>query len=146
MLNSSADSNGVYLDEEKNSDLVSIVIPCFCSGDWLDELISRIKKTINSLERRFEIILVNDASPDNITWPKIQELAHSNDMIRGINLMSNVGQYRATLSGFSISKGDYIITLDDDLQHYPEDIPLLIEAISDNPDVDCSINLGDCRR
>ena len=60
--------------------------------------------------------------------------------------MSNVGQYRATLSGFSISKGDYIITLDDDLQHYPEDIPLLIEAISDNPDVDCSINLGDCRR
>ena len=137
MLNLPANSSGVALDLEKKAELYSIVIPCYCSGEWLDELVSRIKTSIYDLDMEFEIILVNDASPDEITWPKIQELSESNTEVRGLNLMSNVGQYRATLAGFSKSKGSYIITLDDDLQHYPEDIPILIEKMLSNPDVDC---------
>jgi len=117
----------------------SIIVPCYCSGDWLQELVERIRDVMNKKDDTFEIILVNDASPDSSTWSNILQLSEQFSELRGLNLIANVGQYRATLAGFEHARGQYIITMDDDLQHPPEEIPLLIEAMKEHAELDCII-------
>jgi dolichol-phosphate mannosyltransferase/undecaprenyl-phosphate 4-deoxy-4-formamido-L-arabinose transferase len=86
----------------------------------------------------FEILLVNDASNDD-TWPVIRRLAEANPRVQGLNLLFNVGQFRATICGMEHARGELILTMDDDLQQLPEDIPKLIRALRERPDVDCVI-------
>ena len=117
----------------------SIVVPCYCSGDWLPELVNRISSVMTEIGDKYEIILVDDASPDSKTWSEIEGISRENAMVRGFRLMSNVGQYRSTLAGFSKCEGKFVITIDDDLQHLPEDIPILINEIRGDPNVDCII-------
>lgn len=114
----------------------SIVIPCYRSGDWLDELVSRIEQTMTTLGEDFEVILVNDASPDE-TWSAIAALAERYAFVRGIDMLFNTGQNRATLCGLEHSRGQWVVIMDDDLQHSPEAIPLLIERVREQPAVDC---------
>jgi glycosyltransferase involved in cell wall biosynthesis len=116
----------------------SIVIPCYRSGKWLDDLIKRIDAVMGSLGEPFELILVNDASPDD-TWDVIERNAKSHHFVRGFDLLYNTGQFRATICGFEHVRGQFVITMDDDLQHPPEEIPKLINAVLETPNLDCVI-------
>jgi dolichol-phosphate mannosyltransferase/undecaprenyl-phosphate 4-deoxy-4-formamido-L-arabinose transferase len=84
----------------------------------------------------YEIILVNDDSPDD-TWQIVRALTERYMRIKGVDLVFNVGQFRATMCGLEQAHGDFVITMDDDLQHRPEDLPRLIEAMQQNPQLDC---------
>jgi len=114
----------------------SIVIPCYRSQQSLPELVERIRAALKPLGEPFEVILVNDASPDD-TWSVIQQLAAQYPFVTGIDVLRNGGQYRAILCGLERVKGRWVILMDDDLQHPPEEIPVLIDAILARPDVDC---------
>jgi polyisoprenyl-phosphate glycosyltransferase len=105
----------------------SVVVPVYNSEKTLRELCDRIKATFDKLGADFEIILVNDSSPDG-SWNVIRELkADESKNITGISLRKNFGQHKALLCGFQFARGQYIITIDDDLQFFPEDIALLVD-------------------
>ena len=108
----------------------SVVVPVYNSKDTLVEFCSRVASTFNQINKSYEIILVNDCSPDN-SWYVMKELRSRNENIKIISLLRNFGQHNATLCGLSYSRGDYVIILDDDLQHPPEEIPKLIEKINE---------------
>jgi dolichol-phosphate mannosyltransferase/undecaprenyl-phosphate 4-deoxy-4-formamido-L-arabinose transferase len=82
-----------------------------------------------------EIILVNDHSPDAITWPAIADLAAQQANVVGIDLARNTGQFAALMCGLSETRGDFVITMDDDFQHPPDQIPRLISGMDDETDV-----------
>ncbi len=118
-----------------NTELLSIVIPVYNSAETLDELFSQIQKSLNG-KQKFEVILVDDGSKDE-SWEKIVSLkvAHPEE-IRGVQLSRNFGQHNALVCGFSFAKGDLVLTMDDDLQHPPSEIPKMLEAFhSKNVDV-----------
>lgn len=98
---------------------LSIVIPVFNSQDCLEELYSQIENSLNY--GSFELIFVNDKSSDN-SWEKIINICKSNKNVTGISLRKNSGQDNAIMAGLKISKGEYIVIMDDDLQHSPSDI------------------------
>jgi glycosyltransferase involved in cell wall biosynthesis len=112
----------------------------------LPELVERVGLVMKGVGESFELILVNDCSPDEVTWPAIEKLAAEFEWVRGIDLFFNAGQFRATLCGLSEAKGDFVITMDDDLQHPPEEIPKLIDAIKDNPKLDCVFGKYETKR
>jgi glycosyltransferase involved in cell wall biosynthesis len=113
---------------------VSIVIPVYFAELTLDELVKRLVSTLQPIALDFEILLVNDGSGDR-SWEVIQQLAENHKFVRGINLMRNYGQHNATLCGIMQAKFDTIVTMDDDLQHPPEEIPNLIAKLQDGFDV-----------
>ena len=117
--------------------IISIVIPVYNSEDILNELINQItleiRKKINLFED-YEIILVNDKSEDN-SWEKIKELATNQKNVIGINLSKNFGQHNALMAGINNSKGDFVITMDDDLQHPPSHIIDIINKLTEGFDV-----------
>lgn len=100
---------------------ISVVIPVYGSDDVLLELHKRIVVTLEKLALAFEIIFVNDASPDN-AWQVIKELAAHDKRVRGINLSRNFGQYPAITAGLSGSRGEWVVVMDCDLQDRPEEI------------------------
>jgi len=112
----------------------SIVIPCFNCKSTIKELVERIHVILKSMNCDYEIILVNDASIDN-TWNEIQSIATNNKNVIGINLMKNYGQHNALLCGIRRASYENIVTLDDDLQHLPEEIPRMVSTLSDGYDV-----------
>lgn len=114
---------------------ISIVIPCYNSSKSLNELSQRLDSSLKTLNITYEIIYVNDCSKDT-TLLKLKKLAENNKNVKAIDLMFNVGQFRALYCGFEIAKGRYIVTIDDDLQHPPEEIPKLYNAIKDNEEID----------
>lgn len=117
---------------------VSIVVPCFRSGAWLPELVERLHAAMLQNTFAFEIVLVNDASPDE-TWDAIVGLAAVHPAVRGLDLVANVGQFRATICGLEHARGRFVVTMDDDLQHRPEDVPVLLGRLRDDPRVDCVV-------
>lgn len=105
----------------------SIVIPVYNTTWVLGQLHQRIEQTFAShIRQSYEIILVDDKSPNPETWPAVEALARTGQNIRAIRLARNFGQHAAILCGLTHARGEYIITMDDDLQHAPEDIPALI--------------------
>ena len=116
----------------------SVVVPCYCSGRWLPELVERVGRAMAPLDGRCELLLVNDASPDG-TWGVIEELCARHPHVRGFDLLANAGQFRATICGLEHARGDLIVTMDDDLQHRPEDLPALIAPLRADPEVDCVV-------
>ena len=116
----------------KNS--ISVVIPVYNSELILPALISRLIPVLEKITDSFEILLVNDGSRDN-SWQVVSELAKKNKKIVGINLMRNYGQHNALLCGIRSAKNDIVITMDDDLQHPPEEIHKLIEKMREGFDV-----------
>lgn len=117
----------------------SVVVPVYKSGPWLDQLCDRVAAAMARYGDAFELLLVNDASPDDCTWPAIERMASKYPWVRGLDLLYNVGQFKATLCGFESARGALVITMDDDLQQLPEEIPLLIDALERQPELDCVI-------
>jgi dolichol-phosphate mannosyltransferase/undecaprenyl-phosphate 4-deoxy-4-formamido-L-arabinose transferase len=110
--------------------LASVVIPVY-NSTVLDELVTRIHAVFASLrDFDYEVILVDDASSDPRVWPTLEDLGRRSDRVRAIQLTRNFGQQPATLCGLSSARGDVILTMDDDLQHLPEDIPKFL-ALTD---------------
>ena len=107
---------------------VSVVVPVYRSSGTLAELTTRLEKVLAGCARDYEILLVNDASPDS-SWEKILELCRVSSRIRGINLMRNSGQHAALLAGTRAARHEIIVTVDDDLQHPPEEIPTLLARL-----------------
>lgn len=114
---------------------ISVVIPCYKTGTRVSELVNQISVSLEPFsENSYEIIMVVDGSPDN-TWSLVSEQALEKPFVRGINLMRNYGQHSALLAGVRASRGEIIVTIDDDLQHSANDIPTLISALSDDVDI-----------
>jgi glycosyltransferase involved in cell wall biosynthesis len=108
----------------------SIIIPVYNSEKTLEELINRIECLFNEMSLTFEVILIDDCSDDK-SWDLLKKIHSSNSRIKIIRLIRNFGQHNALLAGFNICTGKFIITLDDDLQHPPEEIPKLISKINE---------------
>lgn len=107
---------------------ISIVIPVYNSANSLPELYKRLLITLEKITDDFEIIMVDDYSSDQ-SYRQILELQKVDNRVKAIKLAENFGQQNALICGFNYVKGDYIVTLDDDLQHCPEDIIKLYNEI-----------------
>ncbi|OQA00977.1 MAG: Undecaprenyl-phosphate 4-deoxy-4-formamido-L-arabinose transferase [Planctomycetes bacterium ADurb.Bin412] len=117
------------------SPLYSVVVPVYRSAKTLPELYERVNQTFAGMEGNYELILVEDGGGDE-SWQVMQSLRQRDPRVKIIRLMRNFGQHNALLAGFSFASGAYIITIDDDLQNPPEEIPKLIEAMQkQNQDV-----------
>ena len=113
---------------------VSIVVPAYNSGEILPQLVERLEPVLVLAGQPFELILVNDGSRDQ-TWPVIQKLARAKPWVRGICNMRNYGQHNALLAGIRAASYAVTVTMDDDLQHPPEELPKLIAALTGDLDV-----------
>jgi len=114
--------------------LYSIVIPVYKSQRSLTELYERIDNTFERIEGDFELILVEDGGGDG-SWDVMKSLRQRSDRVKIVRLTRNFGQHNALMCGFSFASGKYVITMDDDLQNPPEEIPKLIDKI-DSSDLD----------
>ena len=116
--------------------LISFVIPCYRSEKTIEAVINEIDVTMKESDHpEYEIILVNDGSPDN-TWETISALANKreDDRLLGINLAKNFGQHAALMAGLNASAGDYVICLDDDGQTPANEAGKLIDAMEKGAD------------
>jgi len=113
---------------------ISAVIPVYRSASSLNRLLSRLDATLKKTACSYEIIFVNDGSPDD-SWKVIQDLVQQNPCVGGINLMRNYGQHAALAAGIRASRGKMIVTLYDDLQTPPEEIPRLIAKLKEGFDL-----------
>jgi glycosyltransferase involved in cell wall biosynthesis len=115
-------------------DNLSIVIPVYNSKQTLEELINQLSQVLPTLCPIYEVILVNDGSRDQ-SWQIIQSLCQSYPWVRGINLMRNYGQHNALLCGIRNARYEVVVTVDDDLQHPPQEISKLLTELSRGFDV-----------
>jgi len=113
---------------------VSVVVPVYNAEPTLPELIERLHSVLAVCSRRFEIVLVNDGSSDE-SWRVIRELTQKRTWVRGISLARNYGQHNALLCGIRAARYETMVTLDDDLQNPPEEIPKLLEQLAKGYDV-----------
>jgi len=114
---------------------LSLVIPVFNEEANLPELIERCLKVCEGLGRSFEIILVNDGSHD-ASEAIINRFAHAHPgRVIGVMLNRNYGQHAAVMAGFAQARGEFVVTLDADLQNPPEEIPRVLEPLEDGCDV-----------
>lgn len=113
---------------------LSVVIPVYRSQATLPELHRRLVAALEPAVPAFEIILVEDCGGDD-SWRVIQELAAGDPRVHGIKLARNFGQHNALLCGIRAARGNLIVTIDDDLQNPPEEIPKLLAKLTDEVDV-----------
>jgi undecaprenyl-phosphate 4-deoxy-4-formamido-L-arabinose transferase len=113
---------------------LSVVVPVYNSQDTLAELVARLEPVLATHADEFELILVNDGSRD-ASWQQICALADRHAWVRGINLMRNYGQHNALLCGIREARQPITVTMDDDLQHPPEELPRLLERLAEGYDV-----------
>ena len=117
--------------------LYSIVVPVYNSEHTLEELYQRIKDTFeNVMQEPFELILVDDSSRDN-SFAVMEKLRSQDRRVKIAQMAKNFGQPAAVLCGCEISRGDFVVTMDDDLQHPPEEIPKMAKVLQEQPEVDC---------
>ena len=113
---------------------LSVVVPIYNGSATVDLLVERLTAALRADGRRFEIILVNDGSHDD-SWNRIEALAQQSDVVRGIDLMRNYGQHNALLCGIRAARHEFVVTMDDDLQHPPEEISRLLVKAEEGFDV-----------
>jgi len=118
----------------KTEKSISIVIPVFKSGGTLSALYQRLLKVLTPLTEHWELILVDDGSNDG-TFDRMLELRKHDKRVKLVRFARNTGQHHATLCGLQRARGDYILTLDDDLQNPPEEIPNFIAKIDEGYDL-----------
>ena len=109
-------------------ELYSIVVPVYRSEQSLQELYDRTAKVFEGIPGDFELIMVEDGGGDN-SWEIMKSLREKDERVRIVRLTRNFGQHNALMCGFSFASGEYVVTIDDDLQNPPEEIPKLIEEI-----------------
>lgn len=116
--------------------MLSFVIPCYNSEHTIGKVVAEIDSVfLKNKKYRYEIILVNDSSPNDNTLGEIQRLARLNERVTAVNLSKNFGQDSALMAGYSLSKGDYIISMDDDGQNPAEEALKLLEKLEEGWDV-----------
>ncbi len=115
---------------------LSIVVPVYRSAPILPQLVAQVQAEMEKegLAGRFELVLVNDCSPDD-SWQVIGSLAAAHPFVRGITLRRNAGQHNAIMAGLHHARGDYIVLMDDDLQHPPSAIGDILRALASGYDV-----------
>lgn len=116
------------------SEGISVVVPVYNSELILPALIERLGPALLDLTKQFEVVLVNDGSRDQ-SWKVIRELASDQAWVRGINLMRNYGQHNALLCGIRAARFETLVTMDDDLQHPPEEIHKLLAKLEEGFEV-----------
>ncbi|MEZ9442642.1 glycosyltransferase family 2 protein [Vibrio sp. 10N.222.54.F12] len=113
---------------------LSIVIPVYKSQLFVEKTVNEIIPYVSQITHDYEIILVNDGSPDE-SWRVISKLATDIVQVKAINLVKNYGQHTAVMCGIEKATGDYIVTMDDDLQNPPSEICKLVEKINEGYDL-----------
>jgi undecaprenyl-phosphate 4-deoxy-4-formamido-L-arabinose transferase len=113
---------------------LSIVIPVYNSALILPDLVARLAPVLEATGHAYEVILVDDGSRDD-SWATITRLTAAHSWVRGIGMMRNYGQHNALLAGMRDARFDVTMTMDDDLQHPPEELPTLLAALNDDVDV-----------
>ena len=114
--------------------MISFVVPVYRSSQSLAELHARAEAVFGSMPGGFEMIFVEDCGGD-ASWEVIQQLAAQDARVRGFQMSRNYGQHNALLCGIRAARGDVIVTLDDDLQHPPEEVPKLLAKLQQGHDV-----------
>jgi polyisoprenyl-phosphate glycosyltransferase len=114
---------------------ISVVIPVYRSEQSLEPLVTSLVAVLGATGRPFELVMVDDCSPDG-SWRELMRLREQfGKLMRPVRLLTNSGQHSAILSGFSLVTGDVVITMDDDLQNPPDQIPQLVAAIDQGYDL-----------
>lgn len=113
---------------------LSIVVPVYRSAGCVEALIAAIAAALRPTGLPYEVILVNDGSPDH-SWAVIEELCHDHPEVVGVDLRRNFGQDNAILTGLRLARGRAIAIMDDDLQHHPSDLPALLSKLDEGADV-----------
>lgn len=108
--------------------LISIVSPVYRAENVLDQLVEEIKYSVSSITKEFEVILVDDGSPDS-SWEKIKKQAQKDDRIKGFRLSRNFGQHYAITAGLNCASGQYIVVMDCDLQDDPKYIKPMYDEL-----------------
>ena len=116
---------------------ISVVVPVYMGDSFLEELYDRVRTAVTALASGWELILVNDASPDR-SWEKIVDLCKRDPAVKGIGLSRNFGQHCAITAGLSRATGEWIVVMDCDLQDVPEEIAALFEKAQEGYDVVCA--------
>jgi len=117
---------------------LSIVIPTYRGADSLGELLEGLGAVCRARGLNHEVVIVNDDSPDD-TWDVLEKLAPSHPELVAIDLLHNHGQAVATMCGLAHARGTLVATMDDDLQHPPEELPKLLDAIAERPEIDAAV-------
>jgi glycosyltransferase involved in cell wall biosynthesis len=112
---------------------ISIVIPCYRSARTIPTLVERLNDVMPNVTPEHEVILVVDSSDD--TWDVASSLALKYEQVQAIRMARNYGQHNALIAGVRAARHDVVITMDDDLQHPPEEIPKLVAALTDDLDL-----------
>lgn len=112
---------------------ISIVSPVYKGESMLEELVSRTTSSITTITDKYEIVLVNDCSPDN-SWNAIKSICNRDKHVIGVNLSRNFGQHYAITAGLTITKGKWVVVMDCDLQDRPEEIKNLYNKAQDGYD------------
>ncbi len=113
---------------------ISVVIPVYGGSRTLPALVERLGIVLPQVGGEFEVLLINDGSPDE-SWDIIEGLVKKYPWVHGINLMRNYGQHNATLCGLRAARYKITVTMDQDLQHPPEEIPALLSKLNEGFDV-----------
>lgn len=113
---------------------LSIVIPLYKCSTAIPELSSRLEASLPEIDEDYEIIYVNDGSPEN-DWEVVEQLAGGNNKIKGINLSRNFGQHYAITAGLDNASGEWIVVMDGDLQDQPEEIKKLYDKAKEGFDI-----------
>jgi undecaprenyl-phosphate 4-deoxy-4-formamido-L-arabinose transferase len=113
---------------------ISAVVPVYDGQETVGDLVARLERVLETHAAAYEILLVNDGSPDR-SWDVIRRLSAERSTVRGIDLMRNFGQHNALLCGIRSAQYDLVVTLDDDLQNPPEEIPKLLAKLDEGHDV-----------
>lgn len=117
---------------------ISVVIPCYRSAQTITYVVDLLVQTMAENNRyNYEVILVNDGSPDN-TFEVISNLAKENENIRAVELSRNFGQHSALMAGYSMVTGDYVLGMDDDGEHNPQELFRLVDELEKGYDYVCA--------
>jgi dolichol-phosphate mannosyltransferase len=121
---------------------ISVVLPVYRTAQYLRELYRRLVATLEPLAGDFELLMIDDGSPDD-AWSILTELARADPRVKAIRLSRNFGQHAAICAGFEHATGDCIVLMDADLQDCPEDIPVLLKHLHGDCDVVYTVKEGD---
>lgn len=113
---------------------LSVAIPVYQAEGLVEELVRRLEKSLSTLTSSYEVILVDDGSPD-ASWKKVKEICEKSPIIHGIRLSRNYGQHSAISAAIEASKGEWVIVMDCDLQDQPEEIPNLYKKAQEGFDI-----------
>ena len=119
---------------EKPSVACSVIVPVYNSEHTVGEVIDRTAAACEQAGITYEIVLINDGSKD-ASWEVLEKKAAENEHVVAIDLLKNYGQHTAVFAGLFQTNGDYVVTIDDDLQNPPEEIPKILDVAKEGYDL-----------